>query len=264
MMLRWLSVLLLSLLLNGCAATQKTGRLGDRPFTFPQDTFDYPNELIWEYQIDPATDQMVSHRREPPPQYALHCFVLARSARQFFQHACFDPSRPKVDEAAYRNLIRRITSENPRRNSWPADKILIPGYANLREFSGAHESLFKAESGGKTQSYFQRGNWRMIFPFSRRHQERTANQLQKSILQNAPPIIHLVRFPSLTINHSMLLFDCAATAEAIQFSAYDPNDPTKPTTLRYERCRRTFVLPSNNYFAGGRVDVYEIYHAINY
>src|SRR5690606_21314728 len=84
-------------------------------------------------------------------------------------------------------------------------KIPIPGYANLREFSVDREQLLKEECGGAWRSYFQRGNWRMILPFSRRHQERASDKLKNSLQNHGVAAVHLVRFPQLTINHAVLL-----------------------------------------------------------
>jgi hypothetical protein len=251
--------LLLGLLLCGCATTGPAFR---RPFVFKQDTFAFANELVWEYRFDPATAQTLHTRRKPPPAYTHHCFVIARSARQFFQHARFDPGLAKADEATYRNLIERVVSTSPRRNL--KDKIVIPGYANLYAFSQAQERLLKAGCGGAWQSYFQRGHWRMIFPLTRRHQEKMAEQLTASLKGNRPPVVHLVRFPSLSINHAVVLFGLAENDREIQFAVYDPNRPEQPAQLIYDRSVRRFTFPANNYFAGGRVDVYEIYRAWNY
>jgi hypothetical protein len=264
MMLRWIPVLLLSLVLHGCATAEKNSRVAERKFTFQEDTFAFANELFWEYQMDPATGQMTSRDRQPPPQYALHCFVLSRSARQFFRHARFDASKAGVSDQTYRYLIRKVVGRSPRRSATAEERIVIPGFSNLREFSRAHERLLKAESGGAWQSYFQRGHWRMLFPFPRSHQERMAAQLVRALDRNDVPVVHVVRFPRLTINHAMLLFGFAESGDGIEFLAYDPNYPEKPALLRYERRTRTFTLPFNSYFAGGRVDVYEVYHAINY
>jgi len=79
------------------------------------------------------------------------------------------------------------------------------------------------------------------------------------IQRGGSPIIHLVRFPILSINHGMVLFDVAETADGLRFEAYDPNDPAKPTPLSFNAATRTFFLPANRYWAGGRVDVIEIY-----
>jgi len=220
--------------------------------------------LVWEYHVDPVTGTTTHTRREPPPSYSHHCFVVARSARQFFDHARFDPAQAMADEATYRRLIRQVISLSPRQELSETEKIVIPGYTSLHEFSHGQERLLKRECGGAWQSYFQRGHWRMIFPLSRAHQNRMAQQLAQSLKANRPPVVHLVRFPSLRINHAMLLLGVKETADEIQFAAYDPNDPSVPTQLAYDRRRQRFYLPASPYFAGGRVDVYEIYHAWNY
>ena len=99
----------------------------------------------------------------------------------------------------------------------------------------------------------------MVFPISRRHQERTARELVASLGAGRAPIVHLVRFPQLTINHGVVLFGCRETESAIHFAAYDPNVPAHPSGLSYERVPRTFVFPPNHYWAGGRVDVIEVF-----
>ena len=73
------------------------------------------------------------------------------------------------------------------------------------------------------------------------------------------PIIHLLRFPSLAINHGMVLFDSTRTADGIEFLAYDPNDPERSARLAYERDRRTFSLPANRYWRGGDLNVFGIF-----
>ncbi len=234
-----------------------------RRFDFQRDTFAFTNELRWEYFYD-AEGKWSTRNREPKPSYWQHCFVLARSTRQFFLNARFDEEKPLADERTYRSLIRRAVSSNPRKPLPDSQKIEIPGYADLRAFSLGQEQLLKAECGGAWQSYFQRGHWRAVFPFSRRHQEQMAAQLLKHLKENPPLVIHLMRFPSLTINHAMVLFDAQETEKEIEFIAYDPNLPAKPRTITYQRASRTFLLAPNDYFPGGRVDVYEVDHKWNY
>lgn len=258
-LLCWVAVLGL---LTGCATDPKPHPPATRTFDFRQDTFAYPNELTWEYYHD-TNGVWTSRRREPKPTYSLHCVVVARSARQFYDFASFDPRQPVVDESTYRRLVREVIGTNPRRIS-TAEKVVIPGYANLREFSEAHETLLKAECGSAWQSYTQRGHWRMIFPFTRHQQERTATQLLKELKTRHPPIVHLVRFPQLTINHAMLVFDSLESEKETRFLTYDPNQPDAPAALSFNRQTRTFILPANKYFPGGRVDVYEIYHRWDY
>jgi hypothetical protein len=140
-----------------------------------------------------------------------------------------------------------------------ARKIVFPGYADLRSFSADYESLLKSECGGAWQCYFQRGNWRVVFPFSRHQQEHVAQILQQELDQRGAAVVHLVRFPQLSINHAVLIFEARSDSKEIRFSTYDPNEPDKPTVITFDRATRTFSLPTNAYFQGGRVDVYPIY-----
>jgi hypothetical protein len=246
--------------LCGCASRPF---VGSRPFNFQTDSFSYGNDLVWDYHFD-EKGKWVHQRHEPPSDYTHHCFVVARSARQFFENAKFDAALPVANEATYRRLIRRVVSVDPSHPLPDSKKIVIPGYANLREFSAGQERLLKAECGGAYQSYFQRGHWRMVFPFSRAHQSRTAEQLLADLKENRPPVVHVVRFPQLTINHSVLLFDATESDKEILFSVYDPNKPDSPKVLHYDRASRTFSFAGNDYWPGGRVDIYEIYRSWNY
>lgn len=230
-----------------------------RRFCFAQDTFAFPNELIWEYRFDHHTGKTTFSRREPKPNYAHRCFVLTRVARQFLYHARFDPQLPEADVETYRRLLRSVITRNPCTVSPPERQVIIPGYAGLRAFSRAQESLLKAECGGAWRSYVLPSHWRMVFPISRSHQAHTAAELEVSMRQGHAPMIHLVRFPQLTINHGMVLFDVTATPQRLDFQAYDPNDPQQPVRLSYEVATRTFSLPANTYWAGGPLNVIAIY-----
>jgi hypothetical protein len=101
----------------------------------------------------------------------------------------------------------------------------------------------------------------MVFPIARAHQEQTAAALVARLEKNHSPIIHLVKFPSLTINHSMILFAAVTTEAGVEFSAYDPNQPTQPVKLTFDRAKKIFSLPANRYWAGGELNVIEIYQS---
>jgi hypothetical protein len=216
--------------------------------------------LVWEYHFDPATHERTTHKRQPPPTYSHHCFVVVFAAGQFFRHARFDSGQPPAEESTYRRLVKEVLSRSPRRDSTAARKVVFPGYANLREFSVAWEKLLKAECGGAWKSYFQRGHWRAIGHFSRGHQEDTMRELWSAVRCGRAPIIHVICFPELTINHALLVFGATPALDEIRFDIYDPNYPERPSTLTYRRDTGQFEFPPNPYFAGGSVNVYEIYH----
>jgi hypothetical protein len=229
-----------------------------RRFEFGRDTFAFANELVWEYRPEGATGKMNFRPREPKPDYAHRCFVLTRAARQFLFHARFDPGQGIADESTYRRLVRDVISRNPRKPCDAVSRIVVPGYASLHEFSAAREALLKSECGGAWRSYFLRSHWRMVMPISRAHQERTAAGLAAEIQKGLSPIVHLVTFPSLTINHGMILFAAAETGPGWEFTAYDPNDPARPARLSFDRTAKTFSLPPNRYWAGGGLNVIAI------
>ena len=255
------SVLAVVSLLSGCATTQPKQSSASRQFDFARDTFSFSNELSWEYFFD-ANGKWTSRRREPQPDYKQHCFVVVHAAKQFFNFAEFDPKAPVADEKTYRDLIHRIVFGSDLRS---ADvKTIVPGYANLNEFSHAHEDLLKRECGRAWRSYFQRGHWRIMLPFTRKDQEKASEEFVRKLKQDQVLVVHLVRFPQLSINHAVMLVGFRDTEKAIEFSVYDPNTPEKPTVLTYDQASRTFLLPTNGYFYGGKVNVYEIYRSCFY
>lgn len=250
-------------LLSGCSTHRSYQPANTRPFRFDTDTFAYANELLWNYYYD-ANGHWRHSRNEEEHDYTHHCFVVARSARQFFQFARFDASLPRADEQTYRRLIKEVVSRDPAKNIQENERIVIPGYADLRSFSEDHQQLLKDTCGGVLQSYFQRGHWRMVFPFSRSGQEHEAEALATAIASNRPPVVHVLTFPSLHINHALLLFGCHEDKVAFRFSAYDPNNPKAPVELTFDKATRTFRYPPNNYWKGGKLSVYEVYRAWNY
>jgi len=232
---------------------------GARRFEFARDSFAFANELVWEYRKDAATGKRTLSSRDPKPEYAHRCFALARVARQFFYHARFAADRPVAADDIYQQLVRTVMARHPRIPCQPDRQIIIPGFAGLREFSRAQENLLKIECGGAWRSYFLRSHWRMIFPFSRAHQTRTAAALAAALKQNRLPIVHLVKFPALTINHCIVLFGATKTGGGWEFESYDPNNAAEPEKLTFDRASQTFSLAANACWPGGELNVSHIY-----
>ncbi len=249
---------LLLIALAGCASPPHPS-VAARRFEFPADAFAFTNELRRVYTQDPKTGKQHSVPKDPKPEYALRCFALAKASRQFLWHARFDPGATRLSDEGYRKAVRAVMSRTPRWGAGSEPPVVIPGYASLHDFSLAHSAMLKQEIGGIEESFLQRGHWRMVWPFGREQQARTAAGLKESLRQGKSPVVHLVRFPQLSINHAMLLFDCQDAEEGLRFKAYDPNHPEAPTDLIFDQRNRRFVLDGSDYFIGGRVDVYEVY-----
>ncbi|HUC83900.1 MAG TPA: hypothetical protein VL970_01810 [Candidatus Acidoferrales bacterium] len=235
-----------------------------RRFQFERDTFAFHHELVWKYQFDPVTGAMTTCKADPAPTYYHRCFVLVRATRLFFDYARFVPELAPVEESIYRGLVRKIIACNPRRACADSQRTIIPGYDGLRAFSLAQPAALKAECGAAWESYFLRSHWRMIFPISGRFQEKMAEQLKHSLAKRILALVHLFRFPRITINHGIVLYRFAETDQAIEFDAYDPNIPEHPVTLVYEKKQRVFTFAPNIYWGGGALSVMEIFRDFPY
>jgi hypothetical protein len=229
---------------------------GGRRFDFARDTFAYANDLYWRY------DAAAAPARNGPVEFGQRCISLVRSARQFFQTARFSPGAEPLSEAEYRERVRTVLRSNPRVDGPARTPIPTPGYPDLRSFSRAHERLLEQELGGPIGSYLQRGNWRMIPPFSRSEQRSTAEALLSHLARGGLPVVRIVNFPVIDINHALLVSDAEPGPREIRFLAYDPNDVERPVALVFDRASARFRFPRTPYFPGGPVNAYEIFTGV--
>lgn len=228
-------------------------------FRHPDDTFAFRNETLWSYSRDPVTGRQRHEKRDPPPDYHLRCFVMARSAKQFFAHAEFDPGMVRLEPGAYGHRIREVVDRSPRSISADGERVLFPGYANLREFSLEQKVTCKEHLGAAWQSYLQRGHWRMVMPYTRRGQHHEALRLLDSVRAGRAPVVHVFTFPALTLNHAILAFEARETSDGFRFLTYDPNSPDTVLDLDFNLRARRFRMPPTEYFLGGDIDAFEVY-----
>ena len=140
--------------------------------------------------------------------------------------------------------------------------MTIPGYPDLRSFSLEHDDLLKDELAGGWTGFRQRGNWRMIFAFSPNQQRATARELVADLRRGHLPIVHIVNYPIIDINHTALLFAFEETPLELRYHVYDPNNSDAPVSLVFERATATFHYARTDYFPGGPAKVYEVYHGL--
>jgi len=233
-------------------------------FDVSQDTFAFANGLRWSYSDDDPEAPEPVPLPESNQDFDQRCSQMARAARQFYYASRFAPSLPRRSEGEYQELIARVMKSDPRQTAPAEDPVVIPGFSNLHELSLALPETVKKALGGRWRAYFQRGNWRMVFAFSPEHQRRTADELLASLERGHPPIVHVMNFPHVTVNHTLLLHRAEATPLEILFQAYDPNNPGNETVLHYERAEARFDLQETRYWPGGRVTAYEVFRGLLY
>jgi hypothetical protein len=145
------------------------------PFKYPDDTFAFKNEMVWNYvggSVQPETGK--DHVRE----YTRRCSVLSRSSVQFWKFARFEPD---VRPLAAEELARRIR-QVCERSVWlpalaPKERVVIPGYHNLREASAKMRYVFQANIGRGWPFYFRAGNMPIAFWVTRALEDRLNGEI---------------------------------------------------------------------------------------
>jgi len=182
------------------------------------------------------------HHRGKPDLYASRCFVLGRAVVQFQRFARFEPGAPRLAAAEYTALVQRITRRAPWRAPLPmAERVVGPGFGSLHELTREAEAAVKAGLPRRFWTLVHWTNWRIIFPLPRAQQERVAAEIIAEIQAGRPAQLLITDFPRIRCNHSVLAFDFRASdPDAVDFSVYDPNDPTVPGVIRFDRRERRY------------------------
>jgi hypothetical protein len=232
-----------------------------RPLVYPQDTYAFKNETVWNY--GGGTVQNGPDTAKKQRQYTRRCFVLCRSTLQFWKFAAFDPSlRPLGDDAMARR-IREVCARPVWYPILPAgSRIVIPGYHNLREASAARPDMFRANVGNGWSIYFRPGNFPITLPVDRSTEARVNEEIWHDLQMNYPTIIWSYRFPSLKLNHVLLIFAGARDGRGYHYLVYDPNYSDRPGRLEYDSATRSFSYQPTYYFKGGYVNVRAIYRGL--
>jgi hypothetical protein len=176
---------------------------------------------------------------------------------QFWQFARFDPEARRLPREEYGRLVRQI-SRIPVWSRGPRERIAIPGFRDLREFSEALPAMLQEHLGAWFPSYVRVGNYRMAMGHPRAGQAAAARWLEKSMANGQPRALYLARFPHM--NHCVIAFRMERKADGNpRFWVYDPNYPGKAAWLDYRNATRSFEFEPRWYFPGGQVNVMRVY-----
>ena len=163
-------------------------------FRFDRDTCAFANQTVFEYhEGHPSLRRGSSVRRD---MYKRHCFVLCRTAIQFKKFARFDPRGAPLDDTSLAARIRAVTHRQPWTQPLPKDqRIVFPGYKDLREMSKARRELVQLNIGHGWPSYFRISNARMIFQPGAGYQEATHAHLNAALARGQLFAGFLTTFP---------------------------------------------------------------------
>jgi hypothetical protein len=225
---RWIAVVV-ALLATACASVEPLPavigperRASVPGFSFVADTFAFPNDI---------------RARNPDREdlYANYCFVLARAVRQFFAFARFDPRAPRLSPEAYVERVRQIAGRPPwGPPSAPDDRVLIPGYASLREFSREQEAAVKTGLGGRFWTLVHWTNWRVAFPVTLEQQAQVAREAMDELDAGRLVQLLVTNWPKPELNHTVITYAYRAAPAGVAFVVWDPNDPGAPGLVTFE------------------------------
>lgn len=218
----------MALLVSACASVPsapsaaRPGGASAAGFTFATDTFAFPNEIRAR---NPDRDDL----------YANYCFVLARGLRQFFAFARFDPAAPRLAPAEYAERVRALAARAPWEAPAPAaERVVIPGYASLREFSREQEAAVKEGLGGRFWTLVHWTNWRVTFPVTGGHQAAVAHEVMDELDAGRLVQLLVTNWPKPELNHTVVAFAYRPGPQGVEFLVWDPNDPAEPGVMTFE------------------------------
>jgi hypothetical protein len=230
-------------------------------FRFDRDTFGFANQTVFEYHEGHASLRKPSTVRRDA--YKRHCFVMCRTAMQFSKFARFDPHGSPPDDAALAARIRSVTYREPSEQALPEkQRVVFPGYKDLREMSKARRELVQKNIGHGWPSYFRVSNMRMVFQQSGTYQADTHNRLNAALARGQVFVVFLTTYPRLSINHSVLIYkrkSFSPNPGIETYLVYDPNHPESPRELVWSPHTRSFSYQKDWDFVGGFVRVYQVY-----
>ena len=236
-----------------------------RPFTYPDDTFAFKNETIWNYVGGAVQPEKANAK---PREYTGRCFVLSRASVQFWKFARFDPHAAPLASDQLAQRIRQVCE----RSVWlpafaPRDRIVIPGYRNLQQASARMPNAFQANIGCGWPFYFRPGNFVIASWVTRALEDRLNGEIYRDLQFNIPTIIWAYRFPSLKLNHVIVIYACKRDARGYHYRVYDTNyrdggEGGASRRLDYDPTTRTFSYEPVYYFKGGPVTVRALYRGL--
>ena len=191
-------------------------------FSFASDTFAFPN-LVRAHDPDRAD------------LYANYCFVLARGLRQFHAFARFAPDAPRLSSEAYAGRVREVAARPPwEPPAQPDERIVIPGYANLREFSRAEEPAVKAGLGGRLWTVLHWTNWRVTMPVTRAHQAGVAREIVDELAAGRLVQLLVTNWPKPELNHTVVAYAYHTVPAGVELVVWDPNEPDRPGAITFD------------------------------
>lgn len=248
------------LLVVACNAT--LARAND--FRFDRDTFSFANSTVFEYSGGLAQGRSNTAEKEKEKRYTRRCFVMSRGALQFYKFARFEPRGKPLTNEELKQRVREVARMQPWKPGLPPEqRVVFPGYADLRHLSAAHPGLLQENLGLGWPTYTRIGNYRMFFrQDDMGYQTTMHDELVKAMGEGGFFVAYLTDYPHFRINHAVLVYGRrpSSPGSAVEhYITYDPNHPDRPRELKWSSTMHVFNFEKDKEFPGGFTKVYHVY-----
>jgi len=231
---------------------------------FSRDTFTFANSTVFDYHEGVAKLRHESGiQKERTPRYTRRCFVMCRTVLQFKKFARFDPRGKPLDDEQLAQRIRSLARHAAWQPPLPdAQRVVFPGYKNVRELSHARGWVLQKNIGLGWPTYVRIGNYRMVYKHSLKYQSHMHDELNATLGRGELFVAFLSDFPTLHINHAVLVYGRKNSMSANgvdRYNTYDPNHPDGPRELIWLPDKQQFNFEKDEEFVGGFARVYRVY-----
>jgi hypothetical protein len=229
-------------------------------FRFDRDTLAFANSTVFEYHQGVARLRRSGEKKAP--RYTRRCFTMCRTVLQFQKFARFDRHGTPLNDEELARRVRSIT----RHPAWhapfaPKERVVIPGYANLRQLSEKRGWVLQKNIGLGWPTYARIGNYRMFYKHDKGYQEATHQLLNATLGRGELFVAYLSDFPTLHINHAVLVYarKPSSTQGVDRYQCYDPNHTDGPRQLTWSAEKKAFDYQKDEEFVGGFARVFQVY-----
>ena len=143
----------------------------------------------------------------------------------------------------------------------PGERVVIPGYANLREFSQAEQAAVKKGLGSRFWTLWHWTNWRAAFVVTGAHQENVAREMVAELRAGRLVQLLVSNLPKVELNHTVVAFEARDTERGIEFSVWDPNDPSAAGVILFKRVERRFWATRLHDTEPGPIRAFRMYYS---
>ena len=142
------------------------------------------------------------------------------------------------------------------------DRIVIPGYRNLREFSAAQEALVKAALGGRFWTLVHWTNWRVTYTnLPPEHQLHVLDEIRTELAAGRLVQLLVSNWPKPELNHTVIAYAYRSQPTGLDLIVWDPNDPAAPGTVTFQTEHQRFWATSVYDTEPGTIRVFRMYYS---